>query len=268
MTTYRIGEASRATGLSAHTIRFYEGRGLLPPSARSSTGYRQYDDADLRLLRLIHRARALDIPLDEVTALVAGIHDRTCGEYASRLSALVARQRAVVDERIAELERLRTELDTVAAEAESASGSDQRMTECTCCLLIDPPVDAHIQAAYCTPAPQSPAERFRAEAIEILQCEIDARPAAPTLDDLAPHLRSMDLETGRLVARFDPAAQAAVAAFAAAECLCCSGLGWEVSREPGTAVLSVTGTPQQLAALRRAFGSRPPARAATSELRA
>lgn len=249
MTTYRIGEAARQTGLPAHTIRFYEGRGLLPAAPRGNSGYRQYDDGDLRLLRLIHRARALDIPLDEVAALVNGIHGSTCGEYATRLAALVARQRSVVDQRIAELERLRAELDAVADEAESAKDSAQSMAECTCCLLID----GATQEAYCMPAPLTPAERFRAEAIEILQCDIDARPEAPTIDDLAPHLASVAVEGELLIARFAPGALDLVSAFAAAECVCCGGLGWQVASSVESVTLSVTGTPPQLAALQRAF---------------
>lgn len=246
---YRIGEAAHETGLSVHTIRFYEGSGLLPVAARAESGYRQYDDGDLRLLRLVHRARALGLPLDEIRALVTGVHGGTCGEYASRLSVLIARQRTVVEERIAELERLRTELDIVAAEAESATRSDQPMAGCTCCLLID---DSPSEA-YCMPVPLTPAERFRAETLELLQCDIDSRPEAPTIDDLAPGVKSITVAGDRLVIGFEPSAAESVAAFAAAECVCCGGLAWQVEQTDVALMLAITGTAEQLAALQRAF---------------
>ena len=48
--TYSIQEVSEKTGLSAHTLRYYEKEGLLPGVERSSSGFRQYSDADLELL--------------------------------------------------------------------------------------------------------------------------------------------------------------------------------------------------------------------------
>ena len=48
--TYSIQEVSEKTGLSAHTLRYYEKESLLPGVERSSSGFRQYSDADLELL--------------------------------------------------------------------------------------------------------------------------------------------------------------------------------------------------------------------------
>ena len=48
--TYSIQEVSEKTGLSAHTLRYYEKEGLLPGVERSSSGFRRYSDADLELL--------------------------------------------------------------------------------------------------------------------------------------------------------------------------------------------------------------------------
>ena len=44
---YSIQEVSKKTGLTAHTLRYYEKEGLLPRIQRSPGGSRQYTDADL-----------------------------------------------------------------------------------------------------------------------------------------------------------------------------------------------------------------------------
>ena len=129
MKTYRIGEVAKATGLSAHTIRFYEGRGLVQPAQRSEAGYRRYDDADLRRLRLLQNARTLGIPLDEVQDLLDDIHGSTCGSYAGKVLALVERQRREVDQRISDLQRIGGDLDILAADATAASSSSQLVAD-------------------------------------------------------------------------------------------------------------------------------------------
>jgi DNA-binding transcriptional MerR regulator len=51
-----IGEASKGSGVSAKMIRYYEDIELIPPAARSESGYRAYARDDVRRLRFIQRA--------------------------------------------------------------------------------------------------------------------------------------------------------------------------------------------------------------------
>jgi DNA-binding transcriptional MerR regulator len=61
---YTIGEIARLLGLTAHTLRFYEKEGLLKPRRHDSSGYRAYDDADVRRLHFIRNAHDCGFPLD------------------------------------------------------------------------------------------------------------------------------------------------------------------------------------------------------------
>ena len=67
----RIGELAKQAGISVQTIRFYERRGLLPKPARTASGYRQYQDRDLEIVRTIKRLQQFDCTLSEVRQVLA-----------------------------------------------------------------------------------------------------------------------------------------------------------------------------------------------------
>ena len=66
-----IGQAAKASGVSQRMIRHYEAIGLIPKAARRDSGYRNYDDRDVHMLRFIRRARDLGFPIAEIAQLVA-----------------------------------------------------------------------------------------------------------------------------------------------------------------------------------------------------
>ena len=67
---YSIQDVSRKTGLSAHTLRFYEKEGLLSPVERTPGGFRQYTDEDLEALGLICCLKNTGMSLQEITRFV------------------------------------------------------------------------------------------------------------------------------------------------------------------------------------------------------
>lgn len=72
---HQIGEVAEAVGLSLRTIRYYDEAGLVPPSGRSSGGFRLYTDADIDRLRLVKHMKPLDLTIDEMRDLLT-VRDR------------------------------------------------------------------------------------------------------------------------------------------------------------------------------------------------
>ena len=62
-----IAEAAERSGLTSHTLRYYERDGLmLFPVERSSTGHRRYTERDLTWIELVSRLRATGMPIRDV----------------------------------------------------------------------------------------------------------------------------------------------------------------------------------------------------------
>ncbi len=103
-----IGEVARRSGVAASALRYYESRGLLA-AERAGSGHRRYPRRVLRRIAFIVFAQRVGLTLDEVAAELAALPaDRAPGRRD--WSRLTGTWTARIDERIAELERLRSGL--------------------------------------------------------------------------------------------------------------------------------------------------------------
>ena len=98
-----IAEVAERTGLTRHTLRYYERDGLMLGVSRAGSGHRRYSERDLGWIELITKLRATGMPIREVR------------HYAELVRAGDGNE----DERLALLrahrERVRAQLETMAA---------------------------------------------------------------------------------------------------------------------------------------------------------
>jgi Cu(I)-responsive transcriptional regulator len=107
-----IGEAAERSGLPAKTLRYYDEIGLVRPSGRRASGYRDYSPTDLHLLTFVRRARSLGFSVEECQELLQLWRDRR--RASADVKALARRRIAEIDTKLAELEAMRrTLLDLV-----------------------------------------------------------------------------------------------------------------------------------------------------------
>jgi DNA-binding transcriptional MerR regulator len=115
----KIGEIAGQAGVSVDTVRFYERVGVLPPPARTASGYRDYQPETVERIQLTRELQRIGFTLtDAVDALAA--HDAgnaTCESERWRLQVVLDR----VDAKLAELQALRQRI--VSAQQACASGN-------------------------------------------------------------------------------------------------------------------------------------------------
>ena len=101
----KIGVIATEAGVTVDTVRFYERVGVLPPPARTESGYRDYERDTIDRIKLTRELQAIGFTLtDAIDALAA--HDSgaaTCESEQWRLRAVLDR----VDAKLAELNALR-----------------------------------------------------------------------------------------------------------------------------------------------------------------
>ncbi|WP_282776387.1 MULTISPECIES: MerR family transcriptional regulator [unclassified Nocardia] len=80
----KIGDLAARAEVSARTIDYYTGLGLLVPAQRSAGNYRLYDPADVDRIHLIRRLEAQGIPLDEIATALKS-QPANVGELLARI---------------------------------------------------------------------------------------------------------------------------------------------------------------------------------------
>lgn len=107
-----ISAASRASGVSAKMVRHYEALGLVPGVRRTASGYRQYDETTVHLLRFIRRARDLGFDTREIAALLALWRNKR--RSSAEVKRIALEHVAALEERIAALQSMQRTLGHLA----------------------------------------------------------------------------------------------------------------------------------------------------------
>ncbi len=103
-----IGRAAERSGISAKMIRYYEAVGLIQPASRTGSGYRDYNDQDVAILRFVQRARALGFSVKHIGDLLALWRSRS--RSSADVKAIAAEHIAEIDRKIAELQSIKGSL--------------------------------------------------------------------------------------------------------------------------------------------------------------
>lgn len=136
-----IGKASQATGVSAKMIRYYESVGLIRPSERTESNYRDFSERDLNDLRFIRRARGLGFSIEEISRLLSLWRDNS--RPSREVKAMAQKHLVDLDARILEMREM---ADTLRHLANCCAGDERP----DCPILSDLAGDTSQDAAGAT----------------------------------------------------------------------------------------------------------------------
>lgn len=121
-TIMNIGQASKASGVSAKMIRYYESIGLVPAVDRRASGYRDYGLTDIHRLGFIRRARDLAFSMDEIRDLLRLWTDQ--GRSSREVKEIALRHIADLDQRANHLTEMADALRHLAVACEGDERPD------------------------------------------------------------------------------------------------------------------------------------------------
>lgn len=114
-----IGEAEKASGISAKMIRYYESIGLIDAASRTASGYRVYSDHDVHNLRFIRQCRDLGLSLERIKLLLdLWRNDQRASSEVKQIAL------AHVAELEAKIANMRSMADTLQQLADRCHGDD------------------------------------------------------------------------------------------------------------------------------------------------
>jgi DNA-binding transcriptional MerR regulator len=116
-----ISEVSEATGLSVHTLRYYERIGLIHPIDRAQNTHRRYSQQDIGWINLLIRLRATGMSIEDMViyAQLQRQGDATLPERIAMLRTLEGEVEAHIDTLHEHLKLIRHKIDvysTIVAE--------------------------------------------------------------------------------------------------------------------------------------------------------
>ena len=108
-----IQKVSKLTGLSSHTLRYYEKIDLLLNIERDSKGYRDYSEKDLVWIEFIKRLKATNMPLNEIkkSALLRSKGDSTINDRLEILQNHQSRVQRQMNDLLIHQEKIKEKIE-------------------------------------------------------------------------------------------------------------------------------------------------------------
>ena len=205
----KIGELAQLSGISAHTLRFYEKNGLLKASGRSESNYRIYTNNDLQSARFIKKAREIDFSLDDIKVLLS--------IRADKPSHICADAKQVTQQKISEVESQISKLQEVLAAlhrlSDSCCGGNESAEFCSILEAMDSSTNTptnllNQDANHASKQPSNPATHA-----SIMPTQTTSKPASKQPSNPATHASIMPTQTTSKPASKQPSSPATRASF-------------------------------------------------------
>lgn len=129
----KISELSAQSGLSAHTLRYYEKHGLITASSRSEAGYRFYNEADVRRVEFVKTARNIGFSLQDIGQLLSIRVDKQ-SHSCQEVTDLTQNKLNEVNAKISELKSMQ---QTLGILLDSCCGGPENATHCSIMEALD-----------------------------------------------------------------------------------------------------------------------------------
>ena len=160
----KVGELAKRSGLTVRTLHHYDSIGLLTPTARSDTGYRLYQRADIARLHRIQALRRFGMSLSEIGAFLT--HPDT------PLSGILAQQVTALDRQIEQATRLRDQLTHL--QRQLAQGEEPELADWLSTLELMTMYDQYFSKEELSRLPLFQPDRARQSEWQTLVAQVSA----------------------------------------------------------------------------------------------
>lgn len=123
----KISELSAQTGLTPHTLRYYEKNGLIQASTRSESGYRYYNAADVRRVEFVKTARNIGFSLEDIGQLLSIRVDKD-SHSCQEVTDITRHKLQEVNSKITELQSMQQTLEILL---DSCCGGPENAAHCS-----------------------------------------------------------------------------------------------------------------------------------------
>lgn len=127
-----IGEVAKLSDVNSKMIRRYEDLGIIPKAGRSFSGYRQYSQNDVHVLKFVKRSRELGFSMKDIKQLVSLWRNKS--RTSSQVKSIASKHINELEKKLAEIQSM---LGTLKHLAQNCHG-DQRPD----CPILDE-LDSH-----------------------------------------------------------------------------------------------------------------------------